>query len=340
MKIELKNLGIDEIFAVVQELGFQKYRSNQILSWLYKKDAISFDEMSDLSFDAREKLKEKTELLEFSSQETIKSTDGLIKFSFLLKDGYRIESVYIPEEKKVTLCISTQVGCRFGCLICRTGQMGFKRNLTSGEIIEQIIMMRRSVDPDKKITNLVFMGMGEPLDNYDNLKKALNVITNSKGLDFSPRRITVSTVGYIPNFNKFGNDFPNVGLAVSFNAADNKTRDSIIPLNKKYSIDELTKALKDYPLIKRRFITIEYVMIDGLNDSLAYAHKLAKLLRGLKCKINLISYNDIGSSEFKAPCKENLDQFRQILIDSGYTCITRRSRGMDIKAACGCLVSQ
>ena len=337
MKINIKDLSADQVYSFVEEISEPKYRADQLLNWLYKKNAESFNEMTNISKALRNKLAEQVELSMFKNTESIRTSDDVIKYRFQLFDDKWIESVVIPEEKKATLCLSTQVGCKFDCIICRTGQMGFERNLTQGEIIEQIIVARRNQNEGPQITNLVFMGMGEPLDNFENLGKALSIIIDKKALDFSPRYITVSTVGFIPNLLSLGQSFPDVGLAISLNATDNKTRDKLIPINRKYPIEKIIEDLKKYPMKPRRVITIEYVLISDINDSLDDAYNLARLLRGIKCKINLIPYNEFDTSPYKSPAPQRLEEFRMTLIKAGYTCITRKSRGREINAACGCL---
>jgi 23S rRNA (adenine2503-C2)-methyltransferase len=340
MTIIIKDLSVEEVYNYINKLGESKYRADQLLNWIYKKNACTFQEMTNLSKDFRIKLSEKVQLDLFKNFEPIKSPDGVIKYRIELLDNEFIESVLIPEEKNSTLCLSTQVGCRFGCKICRTGQMGFKRNLSSGEIIEQILIARKDQKELPKITNLVFMGMGEPLDNFDNFNKALSLIINKDGLDFSTRYITVSTVGYLPKLLILGDSFPGIGLAVSLNSVNNTTRDEIIPFNKKYPIEQIISTLKKYPLKPRRVITIEYVLIKDFNDSIEDARKLVKLLRGIRCKINLIPYNEFEKSPYKSPLQDRIESFRMCLINAGYTCITRKSRGCGINAACGCLATR
>jgi len=339
MIINIKDLSIDELYSFIKKQAEPEYRADQIMNWLYKRDASSFCEMTNITKTFRTKLYDNALLHKFKSFQSLKSSDGVTKYRIELLDGNFIETVLIPEKNKSTICISTQVGCKFGCKICRTGQMGFKRNLTSGEIIEQIITVRRDQGKHSKITNIVFMGMGEPLDNFDNLKKSLEIIIYKKALDFSPRYITVSTVGYLPNLINLGESFPGIGLAISLNAANNKTRDEIMPFNRKYSIEKIISALKKYPLKPRKVITIEYVLINDINDSPDDAKKLVKLIRDLRCKVNLIPYNDFKSSKYKPPSPEKIEKFRMQLINSGYTCITRKSRGKGINAACGCLAT-
>ena len=338
VKIALKELTIDQLRIFIQNIGEEKFRTDQRLYWIYKKNAASFEEMTNISKPLRAKLSEIIKIDLFKNINTLKSKDKSIKFVITLEDNYKIESVLIPEMKKNTLCISTQVGCKFACKICRTGLMGFKRNLTSGEIVEQIITAKRYAQ-DNRISNLVFMGMGEPLHNYNNLKKALSIIIHKKALDFSPRYITVSTAGFIPNMLNLGKDFPNIGLALSLNAVDNKTRNNIMPINKIYSIEKLISTLKKYPLKPRKVITIEYVLLNNINDSVEDALTLAKILKKIRCKINLIKFNEFDSSKFKSPKPKKIENFRIALINNGYTCITRKSRGQDIHAACGCLAS-
>src|SRR3990172_5450026 len=248
------------------------------------------------------------------------------------KDVSSIESVLIPDEDRLTLCISTQVGCKLNCAFCLTGKGGFIRNLNHYEIIEQILSVRRE---KKDIINIVLMGMGEPLDNYENVIKSIKTMISPHGLKIPAKRITLSTSGLIPEIKKLAKENLKINLAVSLNASDNETRDKIMPLSKKYPIEELLKTLKEYPLPPNRRITFEYVMIKRLNDSIEDAKKLSNILKGIKCKINLIPFNSYEGVDYEAPDYKNVEDFRNILISQHYTTIIRKSKGADISAACG-----
>jgi 23S rRNA (adenine2503-C2)-methyltransferase len=267
------------------------------------------------------------------------STDGSVKYLFRLQDGKNIESVLIPEKDHYTLCISSQVGCAQGCRFCLTGQAGFGRNLTSGEIIAQIRDIQYEITknrkPCKPLTNIVFMGMGEPLANYRNVLAAIDIITDEQiGLRFSTRRVTLSTAGLVPRLYDLSRD-TQVNLAVSLNAVDNETRSRLMPINKTYPLESLISACRNYPVQPRRRITFEYVLLKGLNDSPEDAKRLAELLRPIRAKINLIPFNEYAGSEFRRPDEPAVEIFRDILIKRNYTAIVRHSKGRDISAACG-----
>jgi 23S rRNA (adenine2503-C2)-methyltransferase len=262
------------------------------------------------------------------------SEDGTQKFLFRLKDGLAVESVLIPQENHLTLCISTQVGCAQGCAFCLTARMGFKRNLTSGEIINQVLAIRSRLDSSQNLTNVVLMGMGEPLANYEQTLKALRILMGEEGVKFGRRRVTLSTVGLVPMIRKLGDDL-KVSLAVSLNAVDNTTRSRLMPVNRRYPLEELLKACREFPLPPGRRITFEYVLIKDINDSPDQAEKLAVLLHGIKAKINLIPFNEYPDCAFKSPSIEAVELFREKLIKHHYTAIIRKSKGRDILAACG-----
>ncbi|MEW6187429.1 MAG: 23S rRNA (adenine(2503)-C(2))-methyltransferase RlmN, partial [Thermodesulfobacteriota bacterium] len=264
-----------------------------------------------------------------------KSSDKTRKFLFELEDGERIESVLIPERGHYTLCISTQVGCRQGCRFCLTGKMGLKRNLKASEIINQVLAVQESLtESEPQLTNLVLMGMGEPLDNFENTIRALKTLLSPQGMQFSHRHITLSTAGLIPEIKALGEMLP-VNLAVSLNAADNETRTRLMPVNRKYPLESLIQACKDFPLPHQKRITFEYILIQGINDSPQAAKALARLLRQLKAKINLIPFNPHPGVKFKPPAEETILAFQDILVRANYTAIIRRSKGGDISAACG-----
>jgi 23S rRNA (adenine2503-C2)-methyltransferase len=270
-------------------------------------------------------------------QEVLESEDGTIKFVLKLKDDKRIESVVIPSMKddgRLTLCVSTQAGCALGCKFCLTGAGGAGRDLLLSEMSAQLFVAKTLIDELDSITNIVLMGMGEPLLNYAEVIKFVTLLVDQKGFAFAPRRVTLSTAGIVPMINRLGID-SNINLAVSLNATTDEVRTMLMPINKKYPIGELIKALKKYPLHKSRHITIEYVLIKGVNDTRADAKRLSSLLRGIRVKINLIPFNTHEGSEFSPPDLESIFSFKDTLIHSGYIAVIRTSKGSDILAACG-----
>ncbi len=336
-KINIKALATDELREVLVRDGLQRYRVDQIYKWLYTHHARSFEEMTNIAKAERETL---SRIFHISAPRIIRtetSTDGTRKFLFQLEDGHTIESVLIPDEGRQTLCISSQIGCQQACRFCLTGSSGFTRNLKSFEITDQVLEISRLLK-DKEtrgITNIVFMGMGEPLANFEEVVKALKIITRENGLGFSPRRITVSTDGLAPEITKLGTCGVKVNLAVSLNATTDGVRDIIMPVNRRYPIKVLLNACKRFPLEPRRRITFEYVLLKGVNDSSDDALRLTKLLRGIRCKVNLIPFNPFPGSEFARPDEGVVRRFQKILLDHHYTAPIRESRGRDISAACG-----
>lgn len=356
-KIDIKDLTADQLTRWLAERGMASYRAKQILGWVYLRQADDFESMTDLGKADRALLAEHFFIDRLRKRRMEISSDGTRKYLFELSDGHRIETVLIPEKDHYTLCVSSQAGCALGCRFCLTAGGGFKRNLSQGEITAQIRDISREIDsretgPDeeqsdeelspeklpndpRRLTNLVFMGMGEPLANYENLINALGVITQSDyGLKISSRRITVSTSGLVPEIERLGRE-TDVNLAISLNAADNKTRDSLMPINRKYPIETLLEACRRYPLRPRRRITFEYILIEGVNDDPADANRLAKLLRPIRCKINLIPFNPHPGSDFRRPGETAIQRFREVLLNHNYTTIIRYSKGLDISAACG-----
>ena len=331
-RFNLKGLSLQEIEGLVESLGEKPYRARQIYEWVFQKDVSGIGEMTNLSFSLRNRLSELAFLTRLSIADKRTSSDGTSKYLFILEDDNSIESVLIPDEDRLTLCISTQIGCKLNCTFCLTGKGGFIRNLSHYEIIEQILAARRE---KKDITNIVLMGMGEPLDNYDNVIKSIKTMISPHGLKIPAKRITLSTSGLIPEIKKLARENLKINLAISLNASDNETRDEIMLLNKKYPIEELLKTLKEYPLPPNRRITFEYVMIKKLNDSIEDAKKLSNMLKGIKCKINLIPFNSFEGVDYEAPDYKNVEDFRNILISQHYTTIIRKSKGADICAACG-----
>jgi 23S rRNA (adenine2503-C2)-methyltransferase len=334
---DLANMTLEELQSFFRTLGHENYRAGQVMRWIHQGLSSSFDSMTNLSVKMRETLSSIARIGRLEVFGKITSQDDVTKFLFGLIDGSRIESVHIPTDDHDTLCVSSQVGCAMGCKICRTAQMGFVRNLTAGEIVGQLLEVRRQV-PDSSITNIVFMGMGEPLANFENTVRAINMFTDPNGPKISWRRITVSTCGIVPRIAELGKRV-RTKLAVSLNAASDEIRSGIMPVNSTYPLESLMAALKDYPLPKRDRITIEYVLIRGLNDSDADAKKLVKLLNPIRAKVNLIPFNDEMSTEFKTPTPERTSAFQDILMSKSLMTIVRKSRGRDILAACGQLAS-
>ncbi len=331
MKItDLKNYNLQELEAFIAGQGKERYRARQIFKWLYQKDATTFADMSNLSRDFRNEL-EKCACISSLVPETVEvSRDGARKYLFRLADGNAIESVLIPEEDRTTLCISSQVGCAMACEFCLTGAFKLTRNLSTAEIVNQVCAIKR----DAEIRNIVFMGMGEPLANLDNVVRALGIITSQDGLQFSTRRVTVSTAGLVPEMDKLGKAV-TVNLAVSLNATTDEVRSRLMPINRRYPLKELLDACKRFPLPARRMITIEYVMIRGINDSLEDARRLVRLIANIPSKVNLIPFNEHEGSSLKKSEQESIDRFHRFLLDKHITVITRASRGGDISAACG-----
>ena len=340
-KTDLKNLTQEELVEFVESLGQPAFRGRQILAWIYKPGITGFDQMTDLAKEFRFVLAEHAYMSRFIDPITEISRDGAVKFGFRLDDGFVIESVLIPEEDRNTLCVSSQAGCAMGCRFCLTGTMGFTRNLTRAEIVNQVCGVRdwMLAHGGGELTNIVFMGMGEPLANLDNLLGALSLLTEQRGLDFSSRRITVSTCGLVPQMMELGTR-TNVNLAVSLHAADNATRSRLMPINDRYPLEELLAACRTYPQKKRQRVMFEYTLLAGINDSDETAHMLADLLRDIPCKINLLSMNEADGQEYTSSSRDRVLQFQKILRDEGYTVFIRQSRGADISAACGQLAGK
>jgi len=331
---DLKNMTLEEIEAFIASLGKEKYRARQIMKWIYQVGHTSFDGMSNISKDLRAYLSARARIGTLDIEQLQQSVDGTKKILFRLDDGNFIESVLIREKNHWTICVSTQAGCRMGCKFCLTGKYGFKRNLLPSEIVGQITTARFRTPEGKDIKNIVMMGMGEPLANYDNTLKAIAIITTNVGLDFSTRRITVSTCGIAPMIEQLGQD-TSVNLAVSLNASDNVTRSYLMPINRMYPIEKLLEACRRFPMPRRRRITFEYILIDGVNDSVDDAERLVRLMRDVRCKFNLIPFNEYPRSRFKTPGDGRIQAFRDVLIRHKYTAVVRASKGSDILAACG-----
>ncbi|MGD8286180.1 MAG: 23S rRNA (adenine(2503)-C(2))-methyltransferase RlmN [Desulfobacterales bacterium] len=325
----------EQLIFWLNEQDIASYRAGQIQKWIHLRQADGFGVMTDLSKDIRTLLTQHFEIQRLDIVSVEASQDGSRKYLFKLQDGKHIESVLIPERDHYTLCVSTQVGCAQGCLFCLTAAGGFERNLTCGEIIAQVRDIKNHMRESKRLSNIVFMGMGEPLANYKHLVAAIDTITDSNcGLGFSKRRVTVSTAGLVPNLTALGRD-ANVNLAVSLNATDNETRSKLMPINRTYPLEELLNACREYRLAPSRRITFEYILIKGINDSEEDARRLGKLLQPIKSKINLIPFNAHEGCAYDRPDETAIHRFQQILIDKNYTVIIRHSKGQDISAACG-----
>jgi 23S rRNA (adenine2503-C2)-methyltransferase len=332
---DIKSLSREELIEWLTRHQVRTFRADQILKWLYVRSADSFDGMTDLGKALRTLLTRHFTISPMPVVQMLTSTDGTRKYLFRLEDGNTVESVLIPEKDHYTLCVSSQVGCAQGCRFCRTGDSGLVRNLTGAEIVGQIREIRKQLAEPGQLTNLVFMGMGEPLANYRQLIRALDVLTNSQwGMKFGNRRITVSTAGIPGRIRDLGRD-TKVNLAVSLNAVDDKERGQLMPINRKYAIADLLDACRQYPLPKSRKITFEYILFKDLNDSSHHAGKLAKLLAGMKAKINLIPFNPHPGSDFERPTEARIQAFQTILAKKHFTAIVRHSKGQDIMAACG-----
>ncbi|RJQ84946.1 MAG: 23S rRNA (adenine(2503)-C(2))-methyltransferase RlmN [Desulfobacteraceae bacterium] len=333
--MDIKNYSRQAFLQWLEDHNERLFRADQMLKWLYVRLADRFDQMTDLSKSFRQLLADHFTIQRLPVAQVLSSIDGTRKFLFQLEDGQTIESVLIPERDHHTLCLSSQAGCAQGCRFCLTGQGGLIRNLTVGEIVGQVWEIRKLMDDPARLTNLVFMGMGEPLANYDHLVTALHILTNSDwGMKFASRRVTVSTAGLAPRIPDLGHD-TRVNLAVSFNAVDDESRSRLMPINRKYAIDHLLDACRHYPLPGGRKITFEYILFKDVNDSPDHARKLAKLLAPLKAKINLIPFNPYPGSAFERPSQERIEAFQNVLIARHFTSVVRYSKGLDIMAACG-----
>lgn len=330
----LLDFTLEEMEEFISALGKEKFRARQIRKCLYQSGNTAFDEMTTLSRDFRTKL---SGIARISRPQIVKiqeSKDGTKKALLQLEDGLFIESVLIPGKNNWTICVSTQAGCAMDCKFCLTARQGFKRNLQPSEITGQILTLKYELPGCPEIKNIVMMGMGEPLANYDNVVTAIKNITCDFGMGFSNRKVTVSTCGLAPQIIRLGKDIC-INLAVSLNAHDNETRSNLMPINKKYPLEVLLDACKKYPMPGRRLLTFEYILLDGINSSVRDAKKLAALLKDQRCKLNLIVFNEYPGSPFKSPPPKMVEAFQKTLIDNHYTTMLRASKGSDILAACG-----
>jgi 23S rRNA (adenine2503-C2)-methyltransferase len=338
-KVDFKDLSREETIQWAKKIGIEPYRAGQIRQWVFGRHAESFEEMTNLSKELRAFLSSHAMISRLKILETEIDRDGTRKFLFGLEDESTVESVLIPERGHYTACISSQVGYAMGCKFCLTARQGFTRDLTSSEIVNQILHIRQVMKDPEELTNIVLMGMGEPLANYEAVKRAVKNMIAPDGLNFSRRRITLSTCGLIPEIERLGRELP-VNLAVSLNAADDQTRNTLMPINRKHSLKELIGVLTRFPLPKGRRITFEYLLIKDVNDRVGDATKLAGLLTRIRAKINLIPFNRFAGCSFEVPEEGTVQAFRDELVKHHYTAIIRKSKGSDISAACGQLRSR
>ncbi len=320
--------------VLVGDFGEKKFRVSQILKWVFERRAESWDDMTNLSKSLRDRLSHYYALPPFPEPEQHVAKDGTNKLACRLSDGSIVESVLIPTEDRLTLCVSSQVGCKFGCAFCRTATLGFMRHLTAEEIITQVMVAQKVAEP-RRITNLVFMGMGEPLDNYDHVVRAIKILLAPEAFDFSRRKITLSSVGHVPGLTKLAQEGLGINLAISLHAASDALRSEIMPANRMWSLDELFGALKRYPLDARQRITFEYIIIKGLNHSAHDANLLVKRLHGIPSKVNLIGFNAFCGCRFESPSPEEIVEFQERLLSKGVSTSIRLARGDDELAACG-----
>lgn len=328
----LLGMTLAEITESIQTIGLPKYTAKQIADWVYVKRISSIDEMTNISIRNRDVLKKRFEVGRTEPLKIQTSTDGTQKMLFKTEGELFIEAVNIPEDERLTLCVSSQVGCKMNCDFCMTGKMGFKANLTINEILNQVY----STPDATNLTNIVFMGMGEPLDNYENVMRSIEILTADYALAWSPKRITLSTIGLLPKLKSFL-DESKCHLAVSLHSPLPIQRQTLMPIEKTYSIVDVIKLLKQYDWSHQRRLSFEYIMFQGVNDSIVYARELNKLVSGLDCRINLIRFHAIPGSKLRSSDEETMIKFREFLSAKGVTCTIRSSRGEDISAACGML---
>ncbi len=335
----IKNFTLQELEARVAGMGEKPFRARQLYKHLYARNVADWSECTDLSRSFCARLESEVSLHALAVSRVDEADDGTRKYLFRLHDGHFIESVLIPDPPRCTLCVSSQAGCALGCKFCLTGKLGLKRNLQTAEIVDQVCQALRDPKLGSKVNSLVFMGMGEPLANLDQVLRAVSIITDPNGLMFSHRRVTLSTAGLVPQMRRLGTATP-VNLAISIHAPNDALRDDLMPVNRTYPLAELMRACRDYPLQARKRITFEYILLEGVNDSPAQAKELVRLLRGVAAKINLIAFNPHPGSIFRTPSMERVLEFQDVLRKANLTAIIRKSRGGEIGAACGQLAAK
>ena len=335
---DLAELERGALEAALVERGQGAFRGGQLFRWIYRRGVTDLAAMTDLPLELRRRLADEFVLTTPTLAHREKSRDGTEKFLLQLADRRQIESVFIPDTPSMTFCISTQVGCAMACAFCLTGKMGLVRNLTAGEIVGQVRVLTDALAMRETAFNIVLMGMGEPLHNYDETMKALRILADEDGLAVSPRRVTLSTVGLLPALERLAREPVMPNLAISLHAPTDLQRGELVPINRKYGVGDIIEACKRFPLKKRSRITFEYVLLAGVNDSPQDARRLAKLVAGVKSKVNLIPLNAAAGIPFERPSDDAIDRFAKILADHGVPVSVRKSRGRDIRAACGQLI--
>ena len=329
----IKNYNLPELKEEFVSIGEKPFRAEQVFKWIYEQNATSFDEMTNLSLELREKLKENYTLNAFKILKKQKSADGTIKYLFDVLDGNGVETVLMKYHHGYSLCVSSQIGCKMGCKFCASTGIPFIRNLSSGEIVEELLAVQR--DENIKISNVEFMGIGEPLDNYENVVNAIRILNNQKGLSIGARHISISTSGLVPKIYKLAEENIQCTLSISLHATTDEKRSSMMPVNNRYNIQELLQACKDYIAKTNRRISFEYALAKDNNDNLEDAKRLVKLLKGMLCHVNLIPINKIENGNYTKSSNENILKFRDYLNDHGIVATVRRELGSDIDAACG-----
>lgn len=337
-RLELAELDLPELEAVLEAPGHQRFHARQLYRWIYRRGVADFERMTDLSRTLRDELPRTFRLTTPKVVGDERSTDGTRKFLLELADSRRVEAVFIPDTPAMTFCISTQVGCAMACDFCLTGKMGLVRNLTAGEIAGQVRVLAAATNLLEHPFNIVLMGMGEPLHNYDNTMKALRILHAEHGLAVSPRRVTLSTVGIVPGLERLAREPLMPNLAISLHATTEDQRTALVPPNRKYSLADILDTCRRFPLKKRSRITFEYVLLDGVNDTPEDARRLVRLLSGIRAKVNLIPLNPAPGIPYDRPSDARVDRFAQVLADRHITVSVRKSRGRDIRAACGQLI--
>jgi 23S rRNA (adenine2503-C2)-methyltransferase len=334
--LDLRDVSYQDVVTLLAEAGDPAFRAGQLCHWVYKRQVTSLQQMTDIPEALRQRLQARVYVSTLTVLRHQQSEDGTEKLLFGLADGNQVETVLIPRDNKRTICVSTQVGCAIGCHFCLTAQGGLVRSLRPAEIISQVLYFQTpGKAPERAFTNIVFMGMGEPLDNFQGTVQALRILTADWGLGISPRRITVSTSGLVRRLEALGREDLKVNLAVSLNATTDAVRTQIMPINKAYPIATLLEACRAFPLAVRQRITFEYVLLHQVNDTLSDAKRLVKLLHGLRCKVNLIPFNEIPAVPYRRPSDAAVQQFHAYLVQHGIAASVRHSRGRDISAACG-----
>lgn len=336
MKTDIRNFTLDQLDEHFVQNKFPAFRAKQIKQWIYEKAAMSFDEMTNLSKDLREKLAQEFQLAPLNVVEELVSEDGTTKFLSELHDGQKVETVLIPTKTRTTVCVSTQAGCKFGCRFCASGVGGWVRNLTSAEILSQVLHVKReALKRERPLSHIVFMGIGEPMDNYDSLMQAIRIINADEGINIAARRITVSTCGVIPKILQMAQEGLQIELAISLHGFDNESRNVLMPVNKKYPFDDLMDACRQYIGVHRRQITFEYILIKDVTCTPQAVKALKQAFRGMICKMNLIPYNPVSEFDHETPSMKEMRDFQNHLKSFGVHATIRTPRGRDVAAACG-----